>query len=338
MLQELGFHKVAILNDGLMLITYGESAKNPYEDYDANDIKRFQRKLQRKKLPIPARMSSQLEVSDAVDRLRKSVDETHKELPISFNKSRTIFESRFDPNDYLFTTTSPSSMIAGHELGHAFDFNKDPNKFSRAFASKKNLLELERSASNNILSRLSPQTQRLEGNPLAIGYQGYLDGLGKRSFKSLKMPNFLNIADKKAVKLLTRNMQNHHDLDDDYGRISNKALDITDNIYLNNPRPKAYSDASRITNNVLRSAAIRRNTTIRQFDQNASAKAAKNKDKVLKELSNLDPQRRTSLLRQAAREVREARKAFGPHVAAGVRDNFRSIIKEVAIKAARKGK
>ncbi len=73
----------------------------------------------------------------------------------------------------------------------------------------------------------------------------------------------------------------------------------------------------------------KKRAAIPKLKQQEAQRLGRNKARLIQNAAGLSQEERVTALRQAAREVRDARKAFGPHVAAGVRDDFRTIAKQV---------
>lgn len=334
MLQELGFYKAAIF--GGVMTHIGAGRDNPYEDYSSADLKRIQRKLTSKGMKVPQRLANQVQISEQVEKLRGKV-EAIQDSPIKFRP--WVHGGVIVPEGpMLIKARSPYSLVAGHEFGHAYDkLHKGKNYMTdTSVPISKARLRYERSASRHILDKLPPDIQRSEGKDLAHSYQTYIT--------HTKMPKEIDKIP--AAKILNRRksigtMMDNASAGDFWRGIEHADFDKYVADHINTPRFKKKQRIElnkRVVNNIAESMKARHAHQINIEKARLAKRQEAARIELIDYFSRAKPSTKITALRQAAREVRDAKKAFGPHVAAGVRDDFRSIIENIALKAVRKGK
>ncbi len=313
-------------------------AESPYAEYDGKDLKRFGRRFRRRNEPIPTALKEQGLVVSAIKKLRRDIPDSEKIHYIHDYK----YGGR---SDNTIIGPSAVSVSAGHELGHVKDFKEHGDAFMGnrgmygAGGNVPSTLNSEASASNHIISRISPRVRGPLGVDLANSYDTYRTGAQvnpnnrhlvvnipkkyeepTRIFEKLREGFQEKVVPRSESPL--RSAAINYETDKRMNAIIVKSKGKPHNIYPED----TFKTTERFNQRGKMMDKIKKTRAIREFGNIDKA----NRATLIQNAAELTASERVTALREIAREIADTRKLFGKDVARSYGDQFRTIAKQVS--------
>lgn len=321
-----------------------QNPESPFEEYDTKTLARIKRKLQTKGVQNFDAINHQMHISKATEDMASEINKNPKAPKdgIPFKRTTTTTAGGAARGvEGGYQAVSRYGMVAGHEMGHILDSLKHDKDF---FGDRgvfgiggdfNSMLKSERSASKKILKRLPPEVQRARGGGLGHAYQTYLSASRTNPKNQLIISNFPK-KEEAPHRIAEKLKQGFEDRPENMPTLAKTPIYMVDddtwskqNNILARSDHNSYLTANRVIRNVNTSREIRESSRIPKFKLEEAQRLDRNKARLIQNATKLNQRERITALRQAAREVRDARKAFGSDVAGAVRNDFRAIASQV---------